>query len=82
MKIFTLGVFIYLIFRVGPKNQSRGKKPLPSFALINLTVILIDEEVIYITQALEHIQPYKGQELKDEFHVADRCQEVHRKKSY
>ena len=55
MKIFTLGVFIYLIFRVGPKNQSRGKKPLPSFALINLTVISLDEEVIFITQALEHI---------------------------
>ena len=52
MKVFPLGMFI---FPVGPKNQSRSKKPLFSFARINPTVITIDEEVFYITQAAEHI---------------------------
>ena len=32
------------LFSVGPKNQSRGKKPFSYFALISLTVISIDEE--------------------------------------
>ena len=51
------------LFSVGPKNHSRGKKPFSSFALINLTVISIDEEVIYINQAVEHIWSYQALEL-------------------